>query len=142
MNLRNVPFGLMLIAAFGCGKNGGSAAYQPCDAGGVVTIEGKPISSGMVTFVPTIPESAGGHPGIASVDADGRYRLGNAEHGREKQLAPGEYIVTVVSMEIDRSKGPPAPKLAIPECYADARESPLHVTLIPGENKVDLRLNR
>ena len=142
MIARFASFGFLCVLTIGCGRNGNSAAYQPCDASGSVTIEGKPLASGMVTFVPTIPESSGGHPGIASVDGTGKYHLGNAEHGRAKLLQPGEYVVTVVAMEIDRSKGPPAPRLAIPERYADAAESPLRITLSPGDNTVDLKLVR
>jgi hypothetical protein len=134
--------GLLLCVAVGCDRDRNRVDFDPCNAGGMVTIDGKPLASGMVTFNPTIPESAGGHPGIASIDAAGRYQLGNAEHGRAKLLRPGEYVVTVVAMEIDRSKGPPAPRLAIPERYADFAESPLHITLSPGDNTVDLNLIR
>ena len=107
-----------------------------------MTIDGKPLDSGMVTFNPTIPESAGGHPGIASIDGEGNYQLGNAEHGRAKLLRPGEYVVTVVAMKIDRRNSSPAPKLAVPERYADVAESPLRVSLTPGNNKIDLTLVR
>ena len=116
--------------------------YQGCEAAGEVTLDGRPLDSGMVTFVPEIPESAGGHPGIASIEGAGHYRLGNAESGRAKPLRPGEYIVIVVAMDVDKSHGKPAPKLAVPERYADATKTPLRVTLTPGENKVDLRLMR
>jgi len=109
---------------------------------GNVTLDGAPLPSGMVTFVPQIPESAGGHPGIGSIESSGHYRLGNAEHGRAKPLRPGEYVVTVVAMDVDRSRGKPAPKLAVPGRYADATQTPLRVTLAPGDNRVDLRLNR
>jgi hypothetical protein len=142
MTTRLFVIGSLLGVAVGCDRDRNRADYDPCNASGRVTIDGKPLTSGMVTFNPTIPESAGGHPGIASIDSAGGYKLGNAEHGRAKLLRPGEYIVTVVAMEIDRSKGPPAPKLAVPERYADFRESPLRITLIPGDNKVDLSLVR
>jgi hypothetical protein len=130
------------LATFGCKKDRNAAPYDPCYAKGVVTLDGKPLPSGMVTFVPQIPESAGGHPGIASIGADGGYELGNAEHGRAKALKPGEYVVMVVAMEIDRANGKPTPKLALPPEYADAFNSPLRVTLPPGQNSVDLKLTR
>ena len=142
MTIRSLAVGLFCIVTIGCGRNRNEGAIEACNAGGSVTLDGKPLASGMVTFNPTIPESAGGHPGIASIDPSGKYQLGNAEHGRAKLLRPGEYIVTVVAMEIDRSKGPPVPKLAVPERYADFAESPLRVTLSPGDNAVDLTLVR
>ena len=142
MIIRVLSLGFLLCVAGGCDRDRNRVDFEPCNASGIVTIEGKPLASGMVTFNPTIPESAGGHPGIASVDAAGRYQLGNAEHGRAKLLRPGEYVVTVVAMEIDRSQGPPAPRLAIPDRYADFAESPLRITLSPGDNKVDLTLVR
>ena len=142
MIIRFLIPGFLLAVAVGCDNDRNRVDFDPCNAGGTVTIDGKPLASGMVTFNPTIPESAGGHPGIASIDETGRYRLGNAEHGRAKLLRPGEYVVTVVAMEIDRSKGPPAPRLAIPERYADFSVSPLRITLSPGDNKVDLTLVR
>ena len=140
--IRWIACGLVCTLATGCHRNGSNDAYDPCDASGLVTIDGMPAPSGMVTYLPTIPESAGGHPGIASIDSAGRYHLGNAEHGRAKLLPPGEYIVTVVAMDINHSKGPPAPKLSIPERYANFAETPLHVTLKPGDNKVDLEIVR
>src|SRR5689334_13803161 len=135
MNVRLGVVTLALLAAVGCRSRAPVAGlgYEGCEAGGVVTLDGKPLPSGMVTYVPQIPESAGGHPGIASIEGGGRYKLGNAESGRAKPLRPGQYVVTVVAMDVDRSRGKPAPKLAIPERYADATRSPLRVTLAPGD---------
>src|SRR5215210_7826041 len=102
-----VCFGL--VTAAGCKRAPGGLTFEPCDAMGKVIFEGKPLASGTVTFVPTIPESRGGHPGLASIDAAGAYHLGNAESGRASALKPGQYVVTVLTMEIDRSQGKPAP---------------------------------
>lgn len=135
-------FALTALALAGCEKKPKALGYEPCNAEGVVTIDGKPLPNGMVTFVPQIAESAGGHPGIASVDASGAYKLGNAENGRYKSLRPGEYVVMVVAMDLDRSHGKPSPKLSVPAKYANALESPLRVTLKPGENRIDLSLVR
>jgi len=132
----------LAAALLGCDRDAKQSAYEPCNAEGIVTLDGAALPSGMVTFVPQIAESAGGHPGIASIGSAGAYKLGNAEHGRAKSLRPGEYVVIVVSMDVDRSRGKPSPKLAVPPKYADALESPLRVTLKPGENKVDLSLVR
>jgi hypothetical protein len=133
---------LLAVALSGCEKKPKALGYEPCNAEGVVTIDGKPLPNGMVTFVPQIAESAGGHPGIASVNAAGAYKLGNAENGRYKSLRPGEYVVMVVAMDLDRGHGKPSPKLSVPAKYADALESPLRATLKPGENKVDFSLMR
>ena len=132
--------GLTLVV--GCPKDPRQQPYEPCHATGTVTLDGKPLANGMVTYVPQIAESAGGHPGTASIDANGKYTLGNADNGRYKPLRPGEYVVMVVAMDVDRSRGKPAPKLQVPARYAGAEESPLRVTLVPGDNAVDLKLTR
>jgi hypothetical protein len=135
---------LLLIPAFvaGCPKDPRQEPYDPCHAAGTVTVDGKPLAHGMVTYVPQIAESAGGHPGTASIDANGKYTVGNADNGRYKPLRPGEYVVMVVAMDVDRSRGKPAPKLQVPARYANAEESPLRVTLAPGDNAIDLKLTR
>ncbi len=105
---------------------------------GVVTLDGAPLASGCVTFMPTLAEEAGGRPGLARIEPGGAFRVGNANPGRPIKMKPGEYLVTVMAMD----ENGPAPRLATPPDYADLRRTPLRATLALGPNRVELALRR
>lgn len=105
---------------------------------GVATIDGAPLRSGCVTFMPLLPEEQGGRPGLASIGSDGTFRVGNANLGRPVKMRPGEYVVTVIAMD----ESGPVPRIATPEQYSNTRKTPFRVTLALGPNRVDLPLKR
>jgi len=71
------------LSAVGCGRTGHFAVE------GIVTLDGKPVHDAAVTFVPR----AGGRPGLASTDAEGRFRMKDA--GMKPGLLPGSYAIIV-----------------------------------------------
>lgn len=128
--------GLMLCVIATMGGCGG-----PYDASveGLVTLDGAPLPSGSISFVP----SSGGPSAYARTDSSGRYEVYT---GREAGISPGEYEVTVVAREaptVKQSKlgGPPPPgKQITPPWYASSGHTPLSFSVIPGSNDINLEL--
>jgi hypothetical protein len=105
---------------------------------GSVTLDDKPLTTGVVSFHPT----AGGPVALGRIDDSGRYA---AAVGSGAGLPPGEYVVTVVANEpMVPSKDPrmaPSPGRRItPERYATKEKSDLRHTVTPGSNTVHLAL--
>ena len=116
-----------LTLAVGCGAHD-SSVY------GTVTLDGKRLTTGTVTFHPT----GEGAAAYGRIGADGSYRL---HTGAQQGLAAGEYLVTVVA-----TAPPPDPhsevvgKLLTPARYGRLHETDLRFTIEPGKNPIDLPL--
>ena len=116
-----------LTLAVGCGTHD-SSVY------GTVTLDGKRLTTGTVTFHPT----GEGAVAYGRIGADGSYRL---HTGAEKGLAAGEYLVTVVA-----TAPPPDPhsevvgKLLTPARYGRLDQTDLRFTIEPGKKQIDLPL--
>ena len=119
------------VVSAGCGSG------QEASVKGVVTLDGKPVERGRITFVPA--ESGAG--AFAAINADGSYE---ARTGSVDGLETGEYLIAVQSREDsipDPKGGPPLPgKLITPRKYARSRTSGINVSIDPGSNKVDFEL--
>lgn len=119
----------------GCGGSNNEATLQ-----GVVTLDGAPVPSGSISFVP----SGGGTQAYAMSDESGNYE---AYTGREAGLKPGQYRVTVVARERPTTNhtetGAPAPAGAsiTPRWYASPETSGLTFDVKPGSNEINLDLN-
>lgn len=72
-----------LLACAGCSRT----LHVPVE--GLVTLDGKPVNDAAITFIP----SAGGRPGLAATDIEGRFCMKDA--GMEPGLLPGTYDVIV-----------------------------------------------
>ena len=84
--LQNTTFVLLLFVLVGCSRDGRLAAS------GTVTLDGKPLESGAITFQPA-PGSQGNSAG-GSIE-NGHFQIA-AEHG----LKPGKYFVTIQSFKL------------------------------------------
>ena len=119
------------VVSIGCGSG------QEASVKGVVTLDGKPVQRGRITFVPA--ESGAG--AFAAINPDGSYE---ARTGSVDGLEAGEYKIAVQSREDsipDPKGGPPLPgKLITPMKYARSRTSGFNVSIDPGSNKVDFEL--
>ena len=123
-----------LVCLVGCG-----GPYE-ATMRGKVTLDGEPISSGMVTFNAT---GGDGISAYAKVNESGDYRV---KTGQEFGLNAGEYVVTIVAREkTDALYGanggpPPAGKLLTPQWYRSPSTSGLSVSVESGKNNYDLEL--
>jgi hypothetical protein len=122
-----------VLAIMGCG-----GAYD-ASVSGNVTLDGNPVTTGAVAFIPATP----GPMAYAQVDPSGYYEVFT---GKEAGLPPGSYDVTVVSREppaTERSDlgGPPRPGKALtPLWYSMEQQTPLKFQVEPGHNDIDLQL--
>lgn len=126
------------VLTAGCGKAKKPKAW-PAHVEGTVRLGGAPLASGTITFIPETPEKQGGAPGLARLDPDGHYIVGNSNPKEPGGLKPGRYKVTVLQMALDPRAAPIA-RLASPERYADDRRTPLTAAVVSGENHFDFTL--
>jgi hypothetical protein len=132
------PFGIglaVLFAAFvGCGRR--------AEVSGTVTLDGVPVTNGVVTFTPR----GVGASAYAAINADGRY---TAQTGASVGLAPGDYVVTVAANLPAGEGGPTGPgpysdgisPLSTPQRYADRTQSPLRALRKSGTQELRLELS-
>jgi len=144
-----------LVVVLGCGDESGlSTRYK---VNGKVTLKGAPISKGTINFVPSKPPVPEGRAASGEIK-DGSYSLSTA--GKEDGALPGEYTVTIVSLDLDMSsaasskeeggmvhQGDPAyqkatksAKSLVPTKYNIAETSGLKATVTSGANKFDFDL--
>ena len=146
---------------------GGSAGCGGTDllvkVKGVVTLDGKPLSSATITFMPI---GGAGRPASGLSDGDGNFQLTTSSSN--DGAAPGEYKVTVAKeqaadpVKIDPSQGPEGlaemfakktpearKKLAqarrkapvlLPRIYSDSTSTPFQ-EVVPAEGAVRLELS-
>jgi hypothetical protein len=123
-----------VMAVAGCSRR--------AEVGGVVSLDGKPLSSGVVTFSPT----GDGPTGYAAIGSDGRYVV---QVGSRNGLPPGEYVITVAANVapaegVSSAPGPYSDgitPLATPQKYSEREQSPLRATLISGSQTLPLDLS-
>lgn len=126
-----VVFACMMVPLSGC------SSRQEASVTGFVTIDGKPVRRGRITFVP----KERGAGAFAAINSDGSYE---ARTGSTDGLEAGEYLIALQSRGDsipDPHGGPPLPgKLITPKKYARSRTSGFQVSIDPGSNKVDFKL--
>jgi hypothetical protein len=124
----------------GCGGGGGDAVEGLVAVSGLVTYQGAPLTSGVVTFVPTSPD---GEPASGNIGEDGRYVA--VISATAEGMQPGDYKIRIESWASAPSMGEGGAvdpgTSAIPEKYGNAEASGLTATITPGEAQtVDLLL--
>lgn len=112
---------------------------------GLVTLDGAPLTTGVITFNP----AAGGPAAYGTIGSDGRYEV---RTGATEGLAAGEYVVTIAANAAapvapaeqpapgSADTGPPILPLLTPEKYADLDRTPLRATVKGGEQTVEFHL--
>lgn len=124
--MRTLSAGLFLASALllaGCGDSG-PKRYA---VSGTISIKGKPIPLGNITFVPQEPGGMGG----GSAVTDGKYAI-----AQEVGLTAGKYKVRLSAPDRVIQGGPPgapgddgpaaqAPKERFPQDYTDESRTPL-----------------
>lgn len=131
------------LSESGCSERTKTRPDYPAQVRGTISLEDRPLPSGTVTFIPDKEENEGGRPGIARIESDGSYRVGNANPDKPAGLPPGKYKVTVMTMAPDPTKtGYPVAELVTPEVYADYTKTPFEVEVIAGDNERNFSLTR
>ncbi|QEG36433.1 hypothetical protein [Bythopirellula goksoeyrii] len=116
----------------GCGSEYGSTAI------GVVTLDGNPITPGLVTFVPEDPTAV---PSVSNLDSNGGYEL---KTNKLPGLSPGKYRASVQAFrppdvpEGQRSFEPSEP--LVPEKYLQVTTSGLEYNVELGSNTINIEL--
>jgi hypothetical protein len=128
-----------LVAACGFVFVAGCGGTYDASVEGVVTLDGKPLPLGMVTFHPSSP----GPPAYAIISEDGSYAVNT---GRETGLPSGEYHVSVIANEppaiAQTASGgaPPLGKPITPAWYRMKETSGLQYKVEPGSNEINIEL--
>ncbi len=133
-----VVCGLMPLAGAGCGGSGTAVARVE----GVVTLDGKRLSSGRVTFWPEA-----GRSGSGWIEEDGTYTLGTFREFDGAVLGHHKVAVTAASKtpigppDFDRD-GPARgwPRSPIPVRYSNPESSGLAFEVRPGANQFHIAL--
>jgi len=130
----------LMIAALGlstiaCGPSGPGMSQ----VSGKVTYQGKPVPSGLITFVPA---ASGGRNATGQIGADGTYRLQTENPGDGALM--GDYNVTIFAQDnpvLDYIPSKPVPpKYLAPAKYEKPATSGLKSTVQRGSNTFDFDL--
>lgn len=108
---------------------------ETANVSGVVKLDGKPLSLGLVIFTPELGRAATG-----PIQADGSYTLGTYKPGDGALV--GKHCVTVLAREESAGGTAGSPlvhrggKSLIPLLYGDSAKSPLRYEVKPGQANV------
>lgn len=134
---------VLLVALAGvCGSGCGEAGPERLAASGEVTLDGKPLETGSIAFLPAAGTEA---PSVGGTIENGRYEL-----PAEKGALVGKYNVRITSMQKTGKQieaGSPEPpgtmvdevKQVVPPRYNTETELTAEVTA-DGENTFDFKL--
>ena len=139
-------FGLSVLL-LGCG---GVDPDKPAlgRVSGTVTYKGNPLTTGLVTFVPSGGAGAeSGQTASGEIGKNGGYSLTTFESGDGAVLGPHNVLVQAREGSTTTGKGMPAPgevvkppKSLIPEKYAKGGTSPLRFEVKAGSNTYNIEL--
>jgi hypothetical protein len=132
----------------GCG---GKEGRPLAPVSGKVTVDGKPLSSGQVTFIPDVPSGQEGTkqasklkttaPSVGEIGPDGTYKISTGG----KDGAPlGKYKVTVSPSMVPAPDATDAPATGFNRKFSDAHDTPLKVEVVatPAPGAYDLKLTK
>jgi hypothetical protein len=130
-----------LIAAAGCGR--GDANLPPrAKVTGLVTLDGRPLATGMVMFVPDTDRHTIGPPAVGGIDATGHYQLTTDRQSAGDGAIVGFHRVRVVASEPPRNSMQSMTPSLIPLKYNDEAKSGLAFEVkADRENVFDLKLS-
>jgi hypothetical protein len=113
-----------IVAFSGCS---GSNLPPVGQVGGVVTLDGQPLTKGQVQFVPDSSKGTKGRMAVGLIGTDGRFKLTAFKPGDGALV--GFHKVVIICEEdmpaFDPKSPPPPPKSLIPVRYTDANTSGL-----------------
>jgi len=126
----------MICSLIGCYRGGSPAGF--IEVSGIVTAHGKPLKTGVVSFVPV---GDGGSTAAGAIDADGQYTLSTSS--TQKGISPGIYKVRIESWSTPPSMDGPPAVLAIPKKFYEVKTSGLEavVELQPERQQLNFILD-
>jgi hypothetical protein len=111
-----------IVTVSGCS---GSNLPPVGQVGGVVTLDGQPLTKGHVQFMPDSSKGTKGRMAVGLIGADGRFKLTAFKPGDGALV--GFHKVVIICEEdmpaFDPKVAPPPPKSLIPVRYTDANTS-------------------
>lgn len=136
MHIRNVHWITLFCASIFC-ANGCSEQQTRFPVAGKVLIDGEPVPTGSIQFVPVT-----GRPFVGKIERDGTFRLTDSSVSNEQSLPGvpiGMYQIGISSAEvIDEDKGEILRH--IPSHYADYRQSDLKMEITKAEEDLVIEL--
>ncbi|HEV2969546.1 MAG TPA: hypothetical protein VGY55_06105 [Pirellulales bacterium] len=132
---------LPLIVTAGCGR--GDANLPPrAKVTGLVTLDGRPLATGMVMFVPDADRQTNGPPAVGGIDATGHYELTTDRQSSGDGAIIGFHRVRIVASEKPRNSMQSMSPSLIPLKYNDEAKSGLAFEVKANrENVFDLKLS-
>ena len=131
---------ISLTSLLGCSNSHGTASVS-----GTVLYKNQPVADATVILHPK-GEGPTAKPAQGKTNSSGRFTVTTyfAPGEQPAGALPGEYAVTVTKIDepqgaFDPHKDPP-PKNHLPTKYSTPQQSPLTVTIKPGANRPELKL--
>jgi len=122
---------LLLVTMLGCGP-----ASDFTSVSGTVNLDGEPLKSGNITFMP----ADGGTRTSSGEIVDGHYTLSTVQKG---DGAPdGKYNVAISSWSVEPSMESPKGVSAIPKKYTDGKTSGLTADVTKENHTFDFELQK
>lgn len=134
----------LLGICLGCGRSG---SYKVAAVTGRVTLDGQPLTGGIVTFVPDMQRKTKGPIGVGEIQRDGTYRIVTDPGGDAKAGAVVGFhrirITHVPGERVDVKGRKPDPKTQFPRLFISEDTSGLNAEVRTGTtNTVNLDLKR
>lgn len=108
---------------------------------GTVTLGGKVLPGGIVTFHP----KGEGNPGLGEIQKDGTFTLTTYKNGDGAVLGEHSVTVEIFPGQIEEAggglPGAPVKSYRIPKKYTDAKSTPLKFEVKSGSNTAELKLD-
>ncbi len=136
-----VFFGLVLLAASGCGDQADRAEVT-----GVVLLDGKPMPDALVEFLPDPERKTHGPVSAATTDQEGRFRLaahdqrGGAVVGSHRVMVQDARSLPPANPDDTKVRPPPPPPSRVSHIYGTAVSTPLREEVKPGSQTVTLKV--
>jgi hypothetical protein len=128
---------LAAVLVPGCG---GGPAIDVAPVKGKVTVEGQPVTSGQVSFLPESQDIKGGMS-AGQIDSNGQYTINTAG---KAGAPPGKYKVTITPTMVPAQGATKPPSTPFNSKYSDPQKTPLtvEVTKSPAPDAYDLKLTK
>ena len=122
----------LAVVAMGCGGSGPPNVTTYKVDGQVLLPDGKPLTTGRVTIVPTSTEGKA-LPASGDIGIDGRFTLTTRDPG--DGAAAGDYKVRIDAPPLPAISG--KSKLRFPQKYSDIDNTDLAITIKSEPNRLD-----